>query len=92
MTKADIVNTMHEKMGFSKKDSAKIVESMFDIIKENLVKGEKVKISGFGSLIAKEKNARKGRNPRTGSEMEISARRILTFKSSQVLRNALNDK
>ncbi len=77
-------------MGFSKKDSAQIVESVFDIMKDTLAKGEKIKISGFGNFVVKEKKSRRGRNPQTGKEIEISARRVLTFKSSQVLRKALN--
>jgi integration host factor subunit alpha len=78
-------------LGFSKKDSARIVESVFDIIKESLGRGEKIKISGFGNFVVKEKKSRRGRNPQTGDEISISARRVLTFKSSQVLRKALND-
>jgi integration host factor subunit alpha len=91
MTKIDIIQDVYEKLGFSKKDAARIVESMFDIMKEKLANGEKIKISGFGNFIVKGKKARRGRNPRTGSEIEISARRVLTFKSSQVLRRALNE-
>jgi len=67
------------------------VESVFDIIKESLGRGEKIKISGFGNFVVKEKKSRRGRNPQTGDEISISARRVLTFKSSQVLRKALND-
>jgi integration host factor subunit alpha len=71
MTKVDIVENIYEKVGFSKKEVAKIVESIFDIIKENLQHEDKIKISGFGNF-------------------EISSRRILTFKPSQVLKAALN--
>ncbi|MFZ4438024.1 MAG: integration host factor subunit alpha [Syntrophales bacterium] len=91
MTKIDIIQDVYEKLGFSKKDSARIVESVFDIIKDNLTTGEKIKISGFGNFVVKEKKTRRGRNPQTGAEIAISARRVLTFKSSQVLRKALND-
>ncbi len=91
MTKIDIVEDVCGKLGFSKKDSAKIVEAVFDIMKENLTRGEKIKISGFGSFVVREKKARKGRNPQTGDEIEISARKVLTFKSSQVLKGALNE-
>ena len=91
MTKIDIIQDVYEKLGFSKKDSARIVESVFDIIKDSLTKGEKIKISGFGNFVVKEKKSRRGRNPQTGDEIAISARRVLTFKSSQVLRKALND-
>jgi len=90
MTKADIIESVYEKVGFSKKDSAEIVEMVFDTIKETLEKGEKIKISGFGNFVVREKNSRIGRNPQTGEEIEISARRVLTFKPSQLLKNALN--
>ena len=90
MTKAEIIEQIYEKVGFSKKESAEIVELVFDTMKETLEKGEKIKISGFGNFTVKEKKARRGRNPQTGSEIEITARRVLTFKSSQVLRKALN--
>jgi integration host factor subunit alpha len=90
MTKIDIIQGVYEKLGFSKKDAAKIVESVFEIMKDSLANGEKIKISGFGNFSVKEKKSRRGRNPQTGSEIEISARKVLTFKSSQVLRKALN--
>jgi integration host factor subunit alpha len=91
MTKADIIETVYEKVGgFSKKEAAEIVETVFDTIKETLEKGEKIKISGFGNFVVRDKNARVGRNPQTGEEITISARRVLTFKPSQVLKNALN--
>jgi integration host factor subunit alpha len=92
MTKIDIIQDVYEKLEprISKKDSATIVESVFDIIKDSLAKGEKIKISGFGNFVVKEKKSRRGRNPQTGDEIAISARRVLTFKSSQVLRKALN--
>jgi integration host factor subunit alpha len=90
MTKVDIVETIYEKVGFSKKEVAKIVESIFDIIKEILEKEDKIKISGFGNFVVRKKRARRGRNPQTGNDIEISSRRILTFKPSQVLRAALN--
>ncbi len=92
MTKIDIIQNVCDRLGFSKKDSARIVESVFDIMKDELAKGEKVKISGFGNFVVKDKNSRRGRNPQTGAEIEICARRVLTFKSSQVLKKALNHK
>jgi len=91
MTKIDIVQNVYDRLGFSKKDSEKIVEAIFDVMKENLAHGEKVKISGFGSFVVNEKKARRGRNPQTGDEIEISARRVLAFKPSQVLKKALNE-
>jgi len=90
MTKVDIVENIYEKVGFSKKEVAKIVESIFDIIKDGLQQEEKIKISGFGNFIVRKKRARRGRNPQTGDDIEISPRRILTFKPSQVLKAALN--
>ena len=90
MTKADLVETIYEKVGFSRKESAEIVDLVFDLMKETLEGGEKIKISGFGNFIIREKRSRKGRNPQTGEEIQISARRVLTFKPSQVLRKSLN--
>ena len=90
MTKVDIVENIYEKVGFSKKEVAKIVESIFDIIKDGLQQEEKIKISGFGNFIVRKKRARRGRNPQTGDDIEISPRRILTFKPSQVLKAVLN--
>ena len=90
MTKADIIESVYEKVGFSKKESAEIVELVFDTLKETLERGDKVKISGFGNFQVRQKKARVGRNPQTGKEIEISARRVLTFRPSQVLKSALN--
>ena len=92
MTKVDIVEEIYEKVGFSKKEVAKIVEYIFDIIKESLVKEDKIKISGFGNFVIRKKRSRRGRNPQTGSDIEITARRILTFKPSQELKGSLNRK
>ncbi len=91
MTKIDIIKNVNEKLGFSKKDATAIVESVFEIIKDSLAQGEKIKISGFGNFVVKDKNSRRGRNPQTGEEIEISSRKVLNFKASQVLRKALND-
>jgi integration host factor subunit alpha len=90
MTKADIVEHIYERVGFSKKESAELVERVFDIIKETLARGEKVKISGFGNFVINEKRPRKGRNPQTGDEIVISGRRVLSFKPSQVLKRTIN--
>ena len=90
MTKVDIVESIYEKVGFSKKEVAKIVEYIFDIIKETLIKEDKIKISGFGNFVVRKKRSRRGRNPQTGNDIEISARRILTFKPSQVLKGDIN--
>src|SRR5437764_5411393 len=90
MTKADVVESVCKEAGFSKKESAEIVEMVFDTIKDTLERAEKIKLSGFGNFIVREKKSRVGRNPQTGTEIEISARRVLTFRPSQVLKNALN--
>jgi len=90
MTKADIVEALYEKVGFSKKEAADLVELVFDSLKQTLAKGEKIKISGFGNFLVREKRARIGRNPQTGEQIEISARRVLTFRPSQVLRAEVN--
>lgn len=90
MTKIDIIQNIYEKLGYSKKDSSAIVDSVFELMKSSLAEGEKIKISGFGNFLVKEKNSRRGRNPQTGDEISISARKVLTFKASQVLRKALN--
>ncbi len=90
MTKADLIENVYLKTGFSKKESADIVELVFDLIKTTLESGEKIKIAGFGNFVVKEKATRRGRNPQTGDEIEISSRRILTFKPSQVLKASIN--
>jgi len=92
MTKVDIIENIYEKVGFSKKEVAKIVESVFDLVKEHLRQEDKIKISGFGNFVIRRKRSRRGRNPQTGTDIEISARRILTFKPSQVLKASLNRK
>jgi len=90
MTKADIVEALYEKVGFSKKEAADLVEMVFDTLKGSLAKGQKIKISGFGNFVVREKRSRVGRNPQTGQSIEISARRVLTFRPSQVLRSEVN--
>ena len=90
MTKADIVEALYEKVGFSKKEAADLVELVFDTIKNTLAQDQKIKISGFGNFVAREKEPRIGRNPQTGESIEISARRVLTFRPSQVLRAEVN--
>ena len=90
MTQADIVDQVYVKTGLSKKESADIVEKVFELVKETVAKGEKIKIAGFGNFVVKEKSTRRGRNPQTGEEIEISSRRILTFKPSQILKSAIN--
>lgn len=90
MTKADIVEIVFEKVGFSKKDVSSVIEEIFESIKNSLEKGDKVKISGFGNFTIRHKRARRGRNPQTGSEITIEQRRVMTFKASQLLKKAIN--
>ena len=91
LTKADFVESVYSKIGgLSRRDSAEIVDMLFEAVKETLSRGEPVKISGFGNFVVREKKARVGRNPQTGNDIEISARRVLTFKPSQVLKDQLN--
>lgn len=95
MTKADLVEAVHTRLDgqvrISKRESAELVDTLFESIKTALTKGDKLKVSGFGNFAVREKRPRVGRNPRTGKEITITERRVLTFKASQVLKNALND-
>jgi integration host factor subunit alpha len=90
MTKADIVEHIFEKVGFSKKDVAEVIELLFETIKETTENGKNVKISGFGNFMVRQKRQRRGRNPQTGEDMTITARRVLTFRPSQILKDAVN--
>ena len=90
MTKADIVESVYEKVGRSKKESYDLVEHVFEVLKQTLEKGEKIKVSGFGNFEVRKKAHRKGRNPQTGEEIIIEARRILTYKPSTLLKQAIN--
>ncbi|MEQ1878587.1 MAG: integration host factor subunit alpha [Bdellovibrionia bacterium] len=90
MTKADIVEKVYQKIGFTKKEASKLVELVFDSIKDTLERAEKVKISGFGNFVVRRKKERVGRNPQTGEQITISARHVLTFRPSQVLKAVLN--
>lgn len=89
MTKAEIVDAVHERFGGSKSQCAEIVDEILEIIRETVEKGETVKISGFGNFVVRQKRARPGRNPQTGEAIEITARKVLTFKASQILKNAV---
>lgn len=91
-TKADIVEAVYQKVGLSKKESADIVDTVFEVIREQLEQSEPVKISGFGNFNVRQKAPRRGRNPKTGDEIEITARKVLTFKPSQILRDKVNTK
>jgi integration host factor subunit alpha len=90
MTKADIVERIQTNTGFTKKEAAEMLESVLSIMKTTLETGEKIKIAGFGNFEVKQKKDRRGRNPQTGESITIDARRILTFKPSTILRQAIN--
>jgi len=89
LTKSDIVAKVHE-LGFTKKKSIDIVESLLETIKSTLEKGEDVLISRFGKFCVREKNQRRGRNPATGSDLMLRERRVVTFKCSGKLRERIN--
>lgn len=90
MTKADLFEKVQAGIGLTKKESAEMVEAVFSMMKSTLESGESLKITGFGSFIVKQKADRRGRNPQTGETLTIKARRILTFKPSNLLRDAIN--
>lgn len=92
LTKAQLASIISEKCCFPMQESIKFVNQVFQILKETLEKGEKVKITGFGNFATQEKRARRGRNPRTGEAVTISPRRILKFKPGVTLRKKLNQK
>ena len=92
LTKAELIDSVYEKVGFSKKEAADLVELVFESMKEELCKGSPIKISGFGKFRVRAKKARMGRNPQTGEAMEISARKVLTFTPSRILRDGINGK
>ncbi len=81
---------LHDRIGFSKKEAQELVESSLDEIRRALVNGEEVKLSGFGKFELRDKAPRPGRNPKTGEEVTISARRVVNFRPSQVLKERAN--
>ena len=91
LTKIDIIEAVYTHLGIPKKDCIRIVESVFEIIKDDLGKGNDVMISGFGKWTVKAKKKRKGRNPQTGKELMINARKVVTFRPSQVLKGIVNN-
>lgn len=90
LTKAHIVENLFAKNIFTKTESAQIIETLFEIVKQTLETGEDVLISGFGKFSVKEKNQRRGRNPQTGDPIMLSPRKVVTFKCSGVLRERIN--
>ena len=90
LTKIKIVNSIYDHIGIPKTECVNLVESIFEIINEELEKGNFIKISGFGKWTVKSKKERKGRNPQTGKSITIAARKVVMFKPSPVLRDAVN--
>lgn len=89
LTKAELAETLFEKVGLNKRESKDLVETFFDHIRDALARGDNVKLSGFGNFQVRDKPARPGRNPKTGEVIPISARRVVTFHASQKLKLAV---
>jgi integration host factor alpha subunit len=89
MTKADVVNILAERDGLPKGDAQEIVETLFQTLMQTLAAGESVKVAGFGTFAIKKKSARIGRNPKTKEEVEITPRRVVTFKASDYLKEVI---
>jgi integration host factor subunit alpha len=89
LRKIDIVEQIHGEIGLTRTECVTVVDSLFEIMKDEMSQGRPVKISGFGKWFVADKHARKGRNPQTGEAIKIDARRVVSFKASNVLRKAL---
>jgi len=90
VTRADLSEAVYQEVGLSRNESAELVEAVLDEISQNLVEGDNVKISSFGSFIVRSKDGRIGRNPKTGEEVPIEPRKVLVFRPSQVLKNRVS--
>jgi len=90
MTKAEIAEIVHERVGLSKKDTALVIEDVIETIRSSLERGDDVKISGFGHFTLRKKNSRRGRNPKTGEEIMITPRRVVTFHASKLVVDQMN--
>ena len=91
LTKAQIIDAIPEELGISRKKSVEVVETLLEIIKRQMENGEDVLISGFGKFCIKDKKARRGRNPATGSDMMLDKRRVVVFRCSKLLRDKINN-
>ena len=89
LTKSDIVEELNDKIGLNKREAKELVDSFYENIKTLLSQGHVVKLSGFGNFQLKNKSSRPGRNPRTGENVEITARRVVTFRSGQKLKESV---
>jgi len=90
LTKANIVESIQNEIGFPKNKSSEVIETFLEIIKDTLASGEDVLISGFGKFCVKQKKERKGRNPATGDSMMLEPRKVVTFRCSGKLRDKIN--
>jgi integration host factor subunit alpha len=91
LTKAEVAEHLFEKVGLSKRDAKEMVEIFFEDIRETLESGEQVKLSGFGNFDLRQKSERPGRNPKTGEDIPISARKVVTFRPGQKLKSRVED-
>ena len=91
MTKNEVIAAVAESSGMTKKDTETVVNALGEVIKETLAKGEEIRFIGFGSFEVKERSRRKGRNPKTGEEIEIPAARVPTFKCGKLLKSSVNN-
>ena len=89
LTRADLAEVINRKMGFSRAESLAMVEAILGHVGDALTRGENVKISGFGTFLLRDKKQRIGRNPKTGVEVPITPRRVLTFRASQILKDRI---
>lgn len=89
LTRADLAETINRKMGLSRAESLSMVEAILSHMSDALASGENVKISGFGTFVLRDKNQRIGRNPKTGVEVPITPRRVMTFRASQILKDRI---
>ena len=89
MNKSELINSVAEAAGLSKKDATKAVEAVFDTIQSTLASGEKVQLIGFGNFEVRERAARKGRNPQSGEEIDIAASKVPAFKAGKALKDAV---
>ena len=90
LTRADLAEALNRKLGLSRSESLGMVESILDRMSDALEQGENVKISGFGTFLLRDKGERVGRNPKTGVEVPITPRRVLTFRASQMLKDRID--
>jgi len=90
VTRADLAEAVYREIGLSRTESAALVEAVIDQIIDALIRGEVVKLAGFGTFTLRDKNERIGRNPKTGEEVAITPRRVLTFKPSQMMRDRVD--